>query len=124
VVALATAACDLLPLPVTGWKVDVANANEPLLVTITTDRAAWAWLVPRGGRLVLLNEREPLAGTIELIGVDAGCIVYDSADLLATSFTIVPEPAANGQPDFTLRLEPGAPLDGPVSTDYFGGCSG
>jgi hypothetical protein len=43
--------------PDARWKVDVFNGDTPLLISITTDAASWAWYVPSNGRLVLLDEQ-------------------------------------------------------------------
>jgi hypothetical protein len=110
-------------LPEAGWKVDVANADRPLMISIATDRAAWMWLVAPDEHLVLFREPEALQGSIELIDPD-GCVLYDEANLLPTSFTIVPVRRVGEPTDFVLNLVPGAPFDARINTDYSTGCSG
>lgn len=112
-------------LPEARWKVDVINGDKPLVISITTKRASWAWHVPANGRLVLLNEqRAPVDGVIELIDPHQDCLVHDTAALPRDSFTIRPIQVGDAPPDFDLGLEGGASLASPVAMDYFGGCSG
>jgi hypothetical protein len=122
VVALAFAGCGLLPGS-SGWKVDVANGDRPLIISIATDRSAALWLVPAGAHLVLLRDSEARQGSIELIDPE-DCTLYDEAQLQPTSFTIVIEPVAGNAQDFAMRLDPGADVAGPPSTDYTPNCSG
>ncbi len=108
-----------------AWKVDVVNADRPLLVSITTDRAAWAWLVPANSRMVLLDEpMAPNEGRIELVGPADDCTLYDAADLPIVSLTILIVQTSSSRPDYEMDLRPGAPIVGPVNVGYFGGCSG
>lgn len=123
--ALVAAGCDLLPLPGAGWKVDVVNGDRPLLISITTDRAAWAWLVPADAEIVLLGERNaPAEGRIELIDPERDCLVLDAADLPRSSLTIAPKQVGADLRAYELVLDAGAPLVGPASQEFFGGCSG
>jgi len=123
--ALVGAGCDLLPFPEAGWKVDVVNGDRPLLISITTDRAAWAWFVPANAELVLLDERiAPVEGRIELIDAERNCMVLDKADLPRSSLTITTTQVGADLRDYELALNAGAPLVGPASQDFFGGCSG
>jgi hypothetical protein len=121
-IASVIAGCGLLPTPA-GWKVDVANGDRPLIVSIATDRSAELWLVPAGAHLVLLRDTEARQGSIELIDPE-DCTLYDEAKLQPTAFTIVIEPGAGDARDFSMRLDPGADVAGPSSTDYTANCSG
>ncbi len=117
-------ACGFAPTGPPSWKVDVANANEPILISIHTNRAGWSWVVPQGARLVLLNEASPpQEGVIELADPRT-CKTYDKVELLLTSFTIVPERTALQPLDYKLRLTSGAPTVGLPNTEFEGGCSG
>ena len=120
--ALLFAGCGILPPVPPSWQVDVANADRPLIVSISTDRAAWLWLVPANARIVLLREPLPLQGSIELIDPES-CTAYDKAALVGTSFTIVPQSVAGPVRDFGLRLDPGAESGGPPSEDFTANCS-
>lgn len=115
--------CSLFPEA--RWKVDVINGDKPLLISITTDSAAWAWYVPANARIVILDEQlAPVEGVIELIDPQQDCLVYDRAEVPREPFTIRPVQVQDTPQDFALGLAAGAPLVGPVNTDYFGGCSG
>lgn len=116
-------ACALLPPA--RWKVDVVNGERPLLISITTGSASWAWLVPADGRMVLLDEpAAPTDGTIELIDPGRDCVVLDAAAVPLGSFTIRPVRVRVDPPEFDLGIEDGASLVAPVSKESFGGCSG
>lgn len=115
----------LAPEPTTRWKVDVVNADVPLILSITTDRAGYPWLIPAGARMVLLDlPTTPYGGTIELVGPGPDCQLFDSAALLRTSFTITIRRTSRAPAAFALALTPGATLAGQSNTDYEGGCSG
>ncbi len=115
----------LAPEPTTRWKVDVVNADQPMLLSITTDRAGYPWLIPAGARRVLLDlPTTPYGGTIELVGPGPDCHLYATAALLRTSFTITIRRTSIAPAVFALDLAPGATLAGPPNTDYEGGCSG
>lgn len=122
---MGVAACGLLPSRPSPWKVDVVNGDRPLIVSITTDVAAWSWLVPAHTEMVLLAERQaPSEGKIDLIDPSGSCTLYDSADLTMESFTITPEKVGENPLAFAISITAGATIQAPPSTDYFGGCSG
>ncbi len=115
------ASCDVLPLPLTRWKVDVVNGPDPVIVSITTDTAAWAWQIAPNERLVLLDlDQAPNEGTITLIQPGAACEALAQIPLPPTSFTIIDRPRDAA----SFIVEPGAGLAGAPSTDFEGGCSG
>jgi hypothetical protein len=115
----------LAPEPTTRWKVDVVNADVPLTLSITTDRAGYPWRIPAGARMVLLDlPTTPYGGTIELVGPGPDCQLFDSAALLRTSFTITIRRTSRAPAAFALDLTSGATLAGQSDTDYEGGCSG
>jgi hypothetical protein len=119
----ATPAPTLAPEPTTEWKVDVVSADRPVIISVTTDRAGWAWLVPAGARRVLLDQATtPAGGLVELIGLD--CTVYDRATLLHASFTLTVRATPSGPTAYALDVTAGASLGGPADTAYAGGCSG
>jgi len=112
-------------LPGQAWKVDVVNGDRPLMISITTDQASWAWHVPAHSRMVLLNERgAPTEGQIDLIDPRDSCLVYDTLALPVESFTIHPARVNDAPLDYSLGIVPGATVQAPVNTNYFGGCSG
>lgn len=120
----ALTACSLAPTGPPRWKVDVVNGDRLLQVSITTDRAGWAWLVRPGERMVLLDEPgAPRGGVIELIEPQ-DCKLYDEVDLLRTSFTIVPDPVVGPERDFALRLVEGASIPAAKNVDFQAACSG
>lgn len=118
------AGCDVRPAGVPG-QVDVINrADRPLLITITSANGGSAWRLDPGEAAVVLRGARSVAGTVELID-PSDCATADSAQLGGSSTTIVIEQLSDGaDPDVELRLEPGATGIGPLSTDFFGGCSG
>lgn len=123
--AMAFAGCGLLPSPPSPWKVDVINGDRPLIVSITTDVAAWSWLVPAHAEMVLLAERQaPSEGKIDLIDPSGSCTVYDSVALPMDSFTITPERVGEDPLAFAISITAGASIQAPANADYFGGCSG
>ena len=123
--SMALAGCGLLPSPHSAWKVDVLNADRPMIVSITTDAAAWSWLVPANAEMVLPAERQaPTEGRIDLIDPGGGCTVYDSAALPTGSFTITPRKISEDPLAFSIAITAGASIQAPANTDYFGGCSG
>jgi len=118
---------EITPAPeaTSPWKVDVVNADQPMIISITTDRGGYAWLIPPNARMVLRDlPTTPNEGTIELVGAGADCHLFDTAALLRTSFTITVRRSSAVPATFALELTPGANLPGPPSTDYEGGCSG
>lgn len=120
-VCAAIASCGVVPLPPSRWKVDVVNGPEPVIVSITTDAAAWAWTIAPRERLVLLDLRQaPNEGTITLIGPGTDCEVLDSFSLPPTSFTVIDRPDDGA----TFVVELGAGLAGAPSTEFEGACSG
>ena len=123
--AAPTSELALEPEPTTRWKVDVVNTDEPLILSITTDRAGYPWLIPTGARMVLLDlPTTPYEGRIELGGLGPDCHLFDSAAILRTSFTITIRRTGRAPAAFALDLTPGATLVGPSNADYEGGCSG
>ena len=114
------AACETTPTAA-RWKVDLVNGNGPVQVGITTDREAWAWIVPAGARIVLLDLPEPREGGIEILSRD--CSILNTTAFSSSSFTIVIEPG-DAPPEVTVRLEPGAPLPGAANLDYEAWCTG
>lgn len=124
VVVMASAACGMAPRE-SRWKVDIVNGAQRLQVSITTERAGYAWIVPPGARMVLLDEpAAPAGGTIELVDVGGTCKLYDSADVLTTSFTIVVDAVPGQAQDFELRLIEGASIPGPKNENFEAACSG
>lgn len=117
----AATGCEAIPTA-PRWKVDVVNGNGPVQVGITTDREGWAWIVPAGAQIVLLDLPNSREGTIEIVSRD--CKLLSATLFSSSSFTIVIEPVDAEPPDVTIRLEPGAPLPGPANVDYETWCSG
>lgn len=119
---LAAGACGIAPTGPPRWKVDVVNGNGQLQVGITTDREGWAWIVPAGAQIVLLDLPESREGRIEIVSRD--CRLLNATVFSSSSFTIVIEPGDAVPPEVTVRLEPGAPLPGPANVAYEAWCSG
>jgi hypothetical protein len=120
---VAVSACGLAPRE-PRWKVDVVNGDQLLQISITTDRAGWAWMVRPGARMVLLDEPDaPREGVIQLIDPHS-CNLFDTADLLPESFTILADSVGAGALDFELRLVEGASLVGPKNVNFEAACSG
>ena len=118
--AMTLAACDRMPLSV-AWEVDVINGPTPTIVSITTESASWAWLVPANAKMVLLDlQQSPTEGELALISPD-DCQILQRISLPAGSFTIVEADAGGDGP---YAVQPGAPLVGRASSDYWGACSG
>jgi hypothetical protein len=124
VACAALACCGLAQTAPPRWKVDVVNGDRLLQISITTDRAGWAWLVRPGERMVLLDEpAPPREGLIELVEPQ-DCNLYDRVDLPRTSFTIVPNPVIGQERDFELRLVEGASIPAAKNVDFEAACSG
>ncbi len=116
------AGCGVLPMGEANWKVDVVNPGPDVIVSISTERAAWMWLVPRGSRFVLLREPAALEGQVRLI--NRQCEEQEWAALERQSFSIHPLADAEEVGHFEIELTWGATVEGPTNTNYFGGCSG
>jgi hypothetical protein len=123
VAALAVACGGIVPSPVDTWAIGVIPTDRPMIVSISTERAAWMWLVEPGPPTVLLRQAMALAGGIELID-PADCSLHDAAQLLPDSFTIRLVGPLPGRSDYQLQLDPDAPLGSDPSTPIATQCSG
>jgi hypothetical protein len=119
---LVVAACGNV-VPGNQYRIDVVPADKPLIVPISTERAAWMWLVGPGDPAVLLTLPSALAGGIELID-PADCKFQDADQLQPTSFTIRLVGPRMPFDDYELQLDPGATVTGAPTMPLTGNCSG
>ena len=114
-------------------RVDVINGPRPVVIQIqtgglggVTDLSAWAWEVPPGARLTLLDEphaRPAYIWILDVPGSKHSCGQLAYTTFSADPFTIVLTGPATGG-DYRMTLKVGASLRGPVDTDYSPACSG
>jgi hypothetical protein len=116
-------------VPVARWQVDIVNRQREVIVSINavidTDHpsgAAWAWLVPVGPTLTLLDEPVARQTVVEIID-PTPCEVLDRAEVPAGSATLFLD-AAGAVSHHRLTVEQKATGPGHANTDYVGGCSG
>lgn len=102
------------------------NGPREVVVSIAGPDAAWAWVVPAGADMTLLDERLAKPGSIEILDHSLGglpCALLDSGLFEALSIVIHLDGPAAG-PGYSMTLEPRPYTPGQPNVDYTADCSG
>ena len=106
--------------PPAPWRVDVVNGPRRIIVSLSP---GGLYVVDPNDKVTLLESPDARAGGIEVIEVtNDGCVLLDTAQFSAESFTITLTGDQTGP--YTIALERGTTLIGPPTAKRTTDCMG